>query len=134
VAQLSAFDIVVTIALGSLIASTAASRDPSYLEGSTAIATLLTLQVAAAALRQRFKPVRRLLDFSPWVVVRDGEVRLPVTPFGPQMTPDELFSKLREMDVSDLQTVRLVVIEPTGGVSVVRQGQDSGDTFQGLDR
>lgn len=62
VAQLSAFDVVVTIALGSLIASTAVSRDPSYVQGMTAIVTLLALQVAAAALRQRFARMRRLLD------------------------------------------------------------------------
>lgn len=68
VAQLSAFDVVVTIALGSLIATTAVSRDPSYAQGITALSTLLVLQVIAAALRQTFAFVRRLLDFAPCVV------------------------------------------------------------------
>ncbi|MBW3555775.1 MAG: DUF421 domain-containing protein [Actinobacteria bacterium] len=124
VAQLSAFDIVVTIALGSLIASTAVSRDPSYAQGTTAMITLLILQVVAAGLRQRFAIVRRFLDFAPWIVVRDGELQLPNTPLGPQMSADELLSKLRERGVFDLEGVRLVVIEPTGGVAVLRDGDE----------
>lgn len=118
VAQLSSFDIVVTIALGSLIASTAVSKDPSYVQGMTAVATLLLLQVLAAAARQRWAAARRLLDFAPYVVVRDGDVHLPTTPFGPQMTRDELLSKLRERDIFQLDGLRLVVVEPTGGLSV----------------
>ena len=122
VAQLSSFDIVVTIALGSLIASTAVSRDPSYAQGITAVATLLLLQVLAAAARQKWAAARRLLDFAPYVVVRDGDLDLPKTPFGPQMTKDELLSKLRERDVFELDGLRLVVIEPTGGISVIQGG------------
>ncbi len=118
VAQLSSFDVVVTIALGSLIASTAVSRDPSYAQGMTAVATLLFLQVSVAAVRQRWATARRLLDFTPSVAVRDGEPRLSTTPFGLQMTNDELMSKLRERGVFELDGLRLVVIEPTGGLSV----------------
>ena len=126
VARLSAFDIVITIALGSLMASTAASRDPSYAQGATALVTLLVLQVVAAGLRQRFALVRRLLDFAPCVVVRDGELRLPSTPLGPQMSEDELFSRLREQGVFNLDGVRVVIIEPTGGVSVEHSGERRG--------
>lgn len=133
VAQLSSFDIVVTIALGSLIASTAVSRDPSYAQGVTAVVTLLLLQVLGAAARQRWAGVRRLLDFAPYVVVRDGEPDLPTTPFGPQMTRDELVSKLRERNVFELDGLRLVVIEPTGGLSVA-QGERSADAARPLDR
>lgn len=132
VAQLSSFDIVVTIALGSLIASTAVSRDPSYAQGMTAVVTLLLLQVLAAAARQRWAAARRLLDFAPYVVVRDGDLHLPTTPFGPQMTRDELLSKLRERDVFQLEGLRVVVIEPTGGLSVARE-EASAEVAQPLD-
>jgi uncharacterized membrane protein YcaP (DUF421 family) len=132
VAQLSSFDVVVTIALGSLIASTAVSRDPSYGQGMTAVATLLLLQVLVAAARQRWATARRLLDFAPYVVLRDGDPHLSTTPFGPQMTKDELLSKLRERDVFELDGLRLVVIEPTGGLSVA-QAAASADAAPPLD-
>ena len=124
VAQMSAFDVVVTIALGSVIASTALSREPTYAQGVTVMATLLVLQIAAAALRQRFALMRRIVDFAPCVVVHDGELRLPTTPFGPQLSEDEVLSMLREQGVFHLDGLRLVVIEPTGGLSIVRASEE----------
>ena len=118
VAELSAFDVVVTVAIGSLVASTAASDDPGYAQGVTALVTLLVLQVVIAALRQRSATLRRLLDFKPETVVDGGRVHLPSGPLSSQMTWDELQSKLRERGVFDLDDVILVVVEPTGELSV----------------
>ena len=123
VAQLSSFDIVVTVAIGSLVASTAASNDPSYVQGMTALVTLLLLQIGVAALRQRSATLRRILDFKPETVVDGGRVDLPTGPLSSQITPDELRSKLRQQGVFDLDAVTLVVVEPTGELSV--QGRPS---------
>lgn len=117
-AQMSGFDIVVTIALGSLLATTAVSRDVSYLRGAVALVTLLSLQVVVAALRRRFTVLERILEFQPEVVAERGEVRLPRSPFGAQLNENELFSMLRKKGVFDLSEVRVVVLEPTGGVSI----------------
>jgi uncharacterized membrane protein YcaP (DUF421 family) len=118
VAQLSSFDIVVTVAIGSLVASTAAGSDPSYAQGMTALVTLLLLQVGIAALRQRSATLRRVLDFKPETVVDDGRVHLPTGPLTSQLSPDELRSKLRQQGIFDLESVALVVVEPTGELSV----------------
>ncbi|HVL06253.1 MAG TPA: YetF domain-containing protein [Acidimicrobiales bacterium] len=118
VAQLSSFDIVVTVAIGSLVASTAASNDPSYVQGMTALVTLLLLQVGIAALRQRSATLRRILDFQPETVVDHGRVDLPAGPLTSQITSEELRSKLRQKGVFDLDSVTLVVVEPTGHLSV----------------
>ena len=118
VAELSAFDVVITVAIGSLVASTAASPQPSYGQGMTALMTLLILQVGIGALRQRSSTVRRVLDFKPETVVDGSQICLPEGPLSSQMTRDELQSKLRERGVFDLDDVTLVVVEPTGGLSV----------------
>ncbi len=125
VAELSAFDVVVTVAIGSLVASTASSADPSYVQGMTALVTLLLLQVGIAALRQRSAMLRRLLDFKPETVVDGERVDLPAGPLTSQITLDELQSKLRELGVFDLDEVTLVVVEPTGGLSVRRRGSET---------
>lgn len=117
-AQLSAFDVVVTIAIGSLLASTAVSRDASYAQGITALLTLLVLQVVVAAGRRRFSSLARLLEFEPRVVVRDGRVDLDESPLGAQLTRGELESALRQHGVFDSARVRLVVLEPTGRFSI----------------
>ena len=128
VAQLSSFDIVVTVAIGSLVASTASSNDPSYVQGMTALVTLLLLQVGIAALRQRSGTLRRVLDFQPETVVDAGRVNLPTGPLTSQMTSEELRSKLRQQGVFDLDGVMLVLVEPTGGLSVQRRPSDEPGT------
>lgn len=121
VAELSSFDVAVTVAIGSLVASTAVTSQPSYAQGMTALVTLLLLQVGIAALRQRSATLRRLLDFKPETVVDNGRLDLPTGPLTSQITWDELESKLRERGVFDLEDVALVVVEPTGGLSVRRR-------------
>lgn len=119
-AQLSAFDIIVTIALGTLVSSTAVSEHPSYVEGTTAIATLLGMQTAIAWTRRRVAWFRRLVDFAPEVLSRDGQPQLPSDVLGPQVTAEELMTKVREAGLVDLEATRLVVLEPSGAISVLQ--------------
>lgn len=119
VAQMSAFDFVVTVAVGSLLANTIASRGPSYMNGAAALATLLGLQVAVAHVRQRFPQTRAMLDFSPRVVAREGRVDTMGDVLGAQLTDKEIVSKLRQRGFFDLNDVRVVVLEPDGEISVV---------------
>ncbi|MFP5369145.1 MAG: DUF421 domain-containing protein [Actinomycetes bacterium] len=134
VARLSAFDLIITIAIGSLLASASVSADPSYVQATTALVTLLLLQVVVAAARRRFPIVARLLEFEPRVVLRDGDVDLDRGLFGAQLTRAELESALRQQGVFDPSTARLVVLEPTGKFSVAPgepAAAPSGDTAEG---
>lgn len=125
--QLSAFDIVVTIALGSVIATTAVQRNASYVQGTTAVFTLLSLQTLLAAVRQRFPRVAGLIDFKPEPVVQDGEFTLRANPLGPQLTRSEVLSRMREKGVFTADGVHLVLIEPGGGVSILEEPHDGHD-------
>jgi uncharacterized membrane protein YcaP (DUF421 family) len=127
VAQLSAFDVIITVALGSLLASTVVSAEPSYAQATTAVVTLLVLQVVVAALRRRSEVARRLLEFEPEVVVRDGEIRLPTGLMTSQLSEGELRSRLRQHGTFDDEPLALVVLEPSGRISVRRRsGQGDG--------
>lgn len=96
--------------------------------------TLLVLHVICGALRQRSAIVRRLRDFAPCFGVWDGEMQLPRTPLGPQMSADELFSRLRQRGIFDLEGIRLVVIEPTGGVTALGEGEQAGQVIAAVER
>ncbi len=133
-AQLSAFDAIITIAIGSLLATTSVSREVSYAQGMAALAALLGLQLAVAAGRRRFPLFRRLVEFEPQLAVRDGELHLDKSPFGAQLTRAELESALREHGVFDLTKACLVVLEPTGKVSVALDPGASEAAAAALDR
>jgi uncharacterized membrane protein YcaP (DUF421 family) len=120
-AQLSAFDAVITIALGSMFASTVVARDPSYAQGLTAVVTLLVLQIGLGSLRRRFAVVRRVVDFEPVPLIKDGVDQPRGGMLGAQITDDELLSALRVRGVFDRAAVELCILEPNGEVSVRRQ-------------
>lgn len=119
-AQISAFDFLVTVAIGSLFANTALSSTSSLAQGAAAVITLVILQIIVAHLRQRFPRTRRVLDFSPRVIVRDGRVDTSEALWGPQLTEDEIMSMLRQQGIFDLDSVRVIILEPTGGLSLIR--------------
>lgn len=119
--QLSAFDAVVTIALGSMLATTILSRDVSYIEGLTGVITLITLQVIVGALRRRFDRLRRILDFEPVVLIEDSVEQQRTGLFGAQMTDTELRSALRARGIFDVSEVDKAILEPNGEVSALRR-------------
>jgi uncharacterized membrane protein YcaP (DUF421 family) len=127
VAQLSAFDVIVTVALGTLLSSTVVQAEPSYLQATSAVVTLLSLQVIVAAARRHSALMRRVLEFEPEVIVRDGSVSLPTGLMTSQLSEGELHSRLRQQGIFDLENVVVVVLEPSGHVSVARPGEAGGD-------
>lgn len=119
VAEMSAFDFVVTVALGSLVAQTAVAQQ-SPLRGIVAVAMLLALQLGVGAVRRRWPLFRRLIDFTPQTLVENGEVRSQ-NMRSPQMTEGDLRAKLRQTGVFSLDDVELAILESSGRLSVLRR-------------
>ncbi|MCX7543247.1 DUF421 domain-containing protein [Corynebacterium sp. P5848] len=70
--QLNAFDFIITVALGSTMASIMLSTDVSYSEGLLAIALLAALQLIVAFLSSRIPSFRRFFTSAPALLVEDG--------------------------------------------------------------
>lgn len=119
VSQMSAFDFVVTIAIGSLVATTALSPDSRYGQGLAALLTLLAAQQVVALVRQRIPATRRVLDFSPEPLYSDGDMNLRQNPLTAQVTETELYSKLRHEGITSLDHVKVVILEPDGEISIL---------------
>ena len=124
VSQMSAFDVVVTIAIGSLIATTLLSSDVSFTIGLTAIVTLLAVQQLVAMVRQRIPVLANVLDFQPELVFSDGKPQLRQHPFAAQLTEAELKTQLRQQGIGGFDSVDIVILEPNGQVSVWRSGDE----------
>jgi uncharacterized membrane protein YcaP (DUF421 family) len=118
VSQMSAFDFVVTIAIGSLVATTILSSEISYATGMSAIASLLIGQQLVALIRRSLPGVASILDFPPEVLYQQDQLKLRRNPFAAQVTEAELKSKLRQQGIESFENVQLVVLEPDGQISV----------------
>jgi len=120
-AQMSAFDILVTVAIGTLAASTVLPSDPALSEFAAALLTLLGLQVSLGAARQRFAAVERVLDFRPKAIYRDGHLEVARAPWTAQLTRSDVESQMRQQGLGDLEEATVVVLEPTGKTSVTTE-------------
>jgi uncharacterized membrane protein YcaP (DUF421 family) len=123
IAKLSAFDFVVTVALGSALASIVLARDTPIVEGLVGIATLLALQRAVAFGTSRSHLVRRVAKSRPRLLVRRGRV-LEDALRAERVGVDEVRSALRREGIGELRSVAAVVLETDGTLSVIREAAD----------
>ncbi len=114
--KMSSFDFLVTVALGSILASVAASST-SIVNGGLAFASLLGVQ-AGVALGRRRSWFGALVDNVPRVLMT-GPVMDEATMTSCRITRHEVIAKLREANVTHLDQVLAVVLETTGDISVL---------------
>ena len=122
--KMSGFDFAVTVAVGSLFAATIVAKNPPLLQGAAALATIFACQRAVASLRMQGKLLQTLLDNEP-VFLMKGQTIYYENLKKVRVTEDDLYGKLREANVLNLNQVRAVVFEPTGDVSVLH-GDENG--------
>lgn len=116
-AKMSSFDFAMTIAVGSLIGSTASSSSVTLANGVLAVGVLFVVQVAVAVGRRRLG-WGRVVDNQP-VVLMIGAEMLDDNLRNARLTRDDLWAKIREANVLDPSTIRAVVMETTGDVNVL---------------
>lgn len=115
--KMSSFDFAMTVAIGSLIATTVLSNSVSLLQGIVGMAAVYTLQISVAIFR-RFDFVEKLIDNKP-LLLMDGRDILHKNLKKARVTESDLRSKLREANVLELSQVRAVIFETTGDIAVL---------------
>lgn len=117
--KLNAFDFVVTVALGSTLATILLSKDVALAEGLLAIALLAGLQYVVAWGDVRFSWVGRLIKSEPRLLLRDGDF-LEGAMRKERVTRDEILASLRKEGIDDPAEAKAVVLETDGSLSVIR--------------
>ena len=117
-AKMNAFDLVVTVALGSTMASALLSSDVSISEALVAFLTLCGLQFVVAWASIRSARVRALVKAEPALLVHRG-VLLPEALRRERVGEEEVFAAIRAGGVARLGQVEAVVLETDGSFSVI---------------
>ncbi len=118
-AEMSPFDVVVTIAVGSLMAGVLAARNPPLVEGLTAVLTLYAIQLTVSQLRARFARIERATDTRPILLMASGGRILHANLKVARVTEHDLRTHLRAANVADPGRIKAVVMEGTGSISVL---------------
>ncbi len=132
--KMTSFDFVMTIAMGSLVASASQSTDTqAFLRSMAAMAALFLVQFSAAILRRKSDAAASLLQNEPVLLMREGafiEEALAKT----RVSRADIYAKLRQANVRKLDDVRAVVLETTGDVSVLHGGSLEPILLEGVQR
>lgn len=121
--KMSSFDFAMTVAIGSILASTVLSKSVSLLQGVVGLAMVYLLQISVAILRRSTK-VEKIIDNNPMMLM-DGTKILHENLKKARVTESDLRSKLREANVIELSQIRAVVFEATGDISVLHSKDEN---------
>ncbi len=116
--KLNAFDWVVSVALGSTLATILLSSDVSWAEGATALALLAGLQFAVAWTTTHLPGGRSVVTARPTLLLEDGRI-LPEALRQQRVTDAEIRQAVRATGSGALDDVAAVVLETDGSFSVV---------------
>ncbi len=122
--KMTNFDFVITIAIGSLIASATNSTEWSaFVQSMTAVASLFFLQVVIARLRKTSPLFKTVIENQPVILMRNGEIFHEALSSS-RVCKDDLVAKLREANILDYSEVKAVILETTGDISVLHGAKD----------
>jgi uncharacterized membrane protein YcaP (DUF421 family) len=118
-AQWTAIDFAAAVAVGAIIARTAVASTQSLLTGVVALATILFAHTVVTFARFRGWMLR-VTDHRLRVLLENGRLRRREL-WICGITESDLFAELRQRGVFELESLRYILYEPKGGLTVVRE-------------
>lgn len=130
--QLNAFDFVVTVALGSTLATILLSSDVAFLEGLAALALLSGLQWAVAWTSAHVPGARAVVTSQPVFLVLSGELQHEQLRRN-RLSTSEVLQAVRATGSGDLSSIAAVVLETNGSLSVIPNNKlGNGSAIEGV--
>lgn len=117
-AKMNAFDFVVTVAIGSTLATTLTSNTVPIVNGVVALGLLIALQYVIAFGVYRSRWFETIVKSRPASVFRRGEFDAEALR-AERLTRDEVLMAIRREGIRDLDEVHMVVLETDGSLSVI---------------
>lgn len=117
-AKLNAFDLVVTVALGSTLATVLLSKDVALAEGVLAFGALAGLQWVVSRLSIASDWFRKFVRSDPKLLFENGEYRRD-SMAQERVTGSEIDAAIRNAGHGRLEKIAAVVLETDGSMSVI---------------
>ena len=117
--KMNAFDFVVTIALGSTLATVMLSKDVVLADGVLALFLLISLQYVITWLSVRSKTIGNLVRSSPSLLVYKG-VFLTQVMKKERIDEGEIYAVVRAHGLSSLEEADAIVLETDGSINLIR--------------
>lgn len=116
--KMNAFDMVITIALGSTLATVTLSKNVTLADGLLTFFLLIGMQYLITWISVRNKMFKNIVRASPTLIVYHGQMMEDVMK-RERITKDEIFEKLREKGHKSLEGIEAVILETAGEINVL---------------
>jgi len=120
VGQLTVYEYISAITIGNIAASVAAADPDKVWSHYYDFVLFAVLTYFAAFLTLKSRPLRKLIQGTPTIVVENGQI-LAENMKGMRFDLDQLYSKLRESGVLDISEVQYAIVETSGELSVIKK-------------
>src|SRR5690625_1066171 len=116
--QLTFFNYITGIAIGSIAANMASETNVHYLNGLTSLIWWSILTILVGYIGLKFARVRVVTDGQPIVVIKEGKI-LENTLGKLRLNMDDLAALLRQQKVFSVKDVENAIFEPNGKLSIM---------------
>ncbi|RBW67809.1 DUF421 domain-containing protein [Bacillus taeanensis] len=116
--KMNAFDLVVTVATGSILSIILLDKKVPLAEGITALLLLIILQYIIAWLSSRFQKVDTIVKSNPRLLYYNSRF-LKDAMKKERITEMDILQAVRKYGYSSLEEVKLIVLEADGAISVL---------------
>ncbi|SDY10285.1 DUF421 domain-containing protein [Hymenobacter psychrophilus] len=117
--KMNAFDLIVTVALGSTLASTVLNKSVALADGLLGMGLLIGLQYGITWLSVRYSAVDKLVKAEPTLLVYQGRF-LHAVMKAERVTEGEILTSLRERGIASLADAAAVVLENDGTLNALQ--------------
>jgi uncharacterized membrane protein YcaP (DUF421 family) len=118
--KMNAFDLIVTVALGSTLATVMLSKDVALLDGLLAFFLLILLQYLISWLSVRSHQASNLVKSTPTLLFYKGTF-LRDSMKRERIDEDEIYAVIRQNGLSSAAEVDAIVLETDGSLSLIKQ-------------
>ncbi|MNB65233.1 hypothetical protein D3C81_408400 [compost metagenome] len=116
--QLSFFEYITGITIGSIAATISLETDRNWHLGIIALLVWCTVSFIIEFVQLKSKKARDFLDFKATVLVKDGQIQ-EANLKKERLTSDELLVQLRSKNVFKIADVEFAILEPNGEINVL---------------
>ncbi len=116
--QLEPFDVILLVVVGDLVQQGVTQSDNSVTGALIVISTIALLSVFVSWLSYRFRPVRRVTEGEPVVLVHDGRP-IERNMRRERITLEDIEEEARQSQITSLGNLRWAILENDGSISFI---------------
>jgi uncharacterized membrane protein YcaP (DUF421 family) len=129
--KMNAFDFIVTIALGSALASVATNKSVTLADGLVVFGVLIFMQFLLTWLSVRIKSVKKIITSKPSMLLYKGEL-IDENVKRERITIEEINNAIRQKGYSGLSDIDIIILETTGDITIIKDLEEPEEAINGI--